>query len=133
YLARGAGLLGALFFLSTPMVGMNITTAGIDVAASALQFIAVLALIRALEEPEARQWLLVAGILTGLAAGCKYTYFPAIPVACIIIIWYRRRIAAFAIPATLMVLPFLARNIVFHHNPVYPFFATSLGVPRLTA
>ena len=133
FLAPGAGLLGALFFLSTPMVGMNIATAGIDVAASALQFVAIFALIRALEEPESPQWLLLAGILTGIAASCKYTYLPAIPIACILIIWHRRRVAAFAISATLMVLPFFARNVVFHHNPVYPFFATSLGVPRLTA
>jgi len=148
YLIRGAGVLGAVFFLSIPLVGMNVTTAGIEVAVSALQFLAIYTLIRALadahEEPAAGQWLRLAGVFTGLTASCKYTCLPAIPLACLIIVWWKRRgeaqewkkivryVALFAIPAVLIVVPYFARNVVFHRNPVYPFAGTFWGEPRLT-
>ncbi|HYR90209.1 MAG TPA: glycosyltransferase family 39 protein [Terriglobia bacterium] len=127
YFARRAGLLGALMFLSMPLVGTSITSAGIDLAWTALQFLAAFALCRALEDVPGditlNRWLCLAGILTGLAASAKYTGLPAIPVACLLIFWRKRsfrQVAVFLIPASLMIFPYLARNVVFHRNPLYP-------------
>ena len=132
YFARRAGLLGALIFLSMPLVGTSITSAGIDVVWTALQFLAALALCRALEDVHdditLNRWLCLAGILTGLAASAKYTGLPAIPVACLLIIWRKRsfrQVAVFLIPASLMIFPYLARNVVFHQNPLYPVAAAN--------
>ena len=148
YLAPGAGILGGLFFLSTPLVGMNVITAGIDVAAAALQLLGVFALARGLtdseEEPAASRWLILAGIYTGLAASCKYTALPAIPLGCLLVIWWRqprkrqewkatgRQLALFAVSAILLVVPYFAKSFVFHRNPVYPIAGTFLGEPRIT-
>ena len=148
YLTPGAGMLGGLFFLSMPLVGMNATTAGTDIAVSALQSIAIFTLVRALvethEEPQTRHWLRLSGVFTGLTASCKYTCLPAIPVACAVIVWWKRyrerrewkaiarQVTIFAVPAVLVVIPYFVKNIIFHHNPVYPFAATFWGEPRLS-
>ena len=147
YLSQGAGLLGTLLFVSMPVVGFNVTTAGIDVASSALQFLAVFALTRALvdnhDEAAGRQWIRLAGILMGVAATCKFTSIPTIPIACSIIIWIRRQqrqewsyvfkqIAVFLLYAGLVMFPFYAKNVVFYGNPVYPLAGTFWGEPRVT-
>jgi len=146
YLSQNAGLLGTLIFISMPLVGLNAATAGIDVASSALQFLAVFALTRALTgdhgEPGTRQWIQLAGLFTGVAATCKYTSLLTIPVACIVIVWRRRQqrqqwqsvfrqLALFLAYAALFMLPFYMKNVVFHHNPVYPIAGTIWGEPRV--
>jgi hypothetical protein len=150
YLSPGAALLGGLLFVSMPMVGLNATTAGIDVASSALQFLAVFALTRAMAGDDENvigfscrptavgQWLRFAGILTGIAATCKYTSLATLPIACAIIIWKQRQrevkwrslfkqLAIFVAYAGLAMFPFYAKNLMFHHNPVYPITAGFWG------
>jgi hypothetical protein len=146
YLARNSGLLGMLLFVSIPLVGSNATTAGIDVASSVLQFLAVFALIRALaanqEEVPVKQWLRLAGLFTGIAATCRYTFLPSIPIACFAIAWTRKRqgqkwtavipqLRVFLIYAALVMFPFYLKNVVFHYNPVYPIAGMSWGQPRV--
>jgi hypothetical protein len=146
YLAQNAGLLGTLIFVSMPLVGINATAAGIDVASSAVQFLAVFALTRAVTgdrgEPGRHQWVRLAGLFTGVAATCKYTSLLAVPVACIVIAWARRRerqqwqsvfrqLGLFLVYATLFMLPFYMKNVVFHHNPVYPIAGGIWGDPRV--
>ncbi|HVO33536.1 MAG TPA: hypothetical protein VMU17_06445 [Elusimicrobiota bacterium] len=156
YLSPGAGLLSAVIFLSLPMVGINVVTAGIDVAWSALQFLAAYALIRALDiqsasgpgardtaAPARRRWYWLAGALAGYAASCKYLGFPYLPLAFAILIWRRRfddhaswttvarEAGHFTAAATLLVLPQLLKNVAFNHNPIYPFLGTHWGAPRL--
>jgi Dolichyl-phosphate-mannose-protein mannosyltransferase len=146
YLSQNAGLLGTLIFVSMPLVGFNATAAGIDVASSAMQFLAVFALTRALTgddgEPGTRQWIRLAGLFTGVAATCKFTSLPTILIACIVIAWRRRQerqqwqnvfrqLALFLVYAALFMLPFYMKNVVFHHNPVYPIAGTVWGEPRV--
>ena len=145
YLARNSALLGALLFLSMPLVVGNATTAGIDVASTTLQFLAVFALICALaddHEPESeRHWFCLAGLLTGAAVACRYTFLPSIPIACIAIVWLQirqgrksamvlRSLSIFLIYAGVVMFPFYFKNVVFHHNPVYPIAGTWWGEPR---
>jgi hypothetical protein len=146
YLAKGAGLLGTLLFISMPLVGVNAAAAGIDVASSVLQFLAVFALIRALvdehDDTSATEWTRLAGLLNGVAATCRYTCLPAIPIGCFLIVWNRRKQRSewstvfkqqrvFLIYAALAMLPFYVKNIVFHDNPVYPVGGMTWGVPRI--
>jgi len=146
YLAQNAGLLGTLIFVSMPLVGLNAAAAGIDVASSAVQFLAVFALSRALAghhgELETHQWLRLAGLFTGVAATSKYTSLLTIPVACIVIAWrgrrerrqwrsILRRLVVLVAYATLFMSPFYMKNVVFHHNPIYPIAGTILGEPRV--
>ncbi len=139
YLAHGAGVLGALFFFCMPVVGFTVSKAGMDVAWSALQFLAVFALTRALaedhDELQMRKWIRLAGLLTGLAASCKYVGFPAIAIAGLILFMKRRRtkeVLTFLVYASLFLSPYLVRNLVFYQNPVYPFGGTAIGDPKIT-
>jgi hypothetical protein len=82
----------------------------------------------------------LAGLLTGLAASCKYPGFVLVPLAAAIFLWqYRKRpsrealaeLMRFCIPAMLVLSPILIKNWVFHGNPVYPFAGTWWGEPRI--
>jgi hypothetical protein len=146
YLSQGAGLLGTLIFVSMPLVGVNATTAGIDVASSVVQFLGVFALTRALTtddgEAGTHQWMRLAGLFAGVAATCKYTSLATVPIACIVIACLRRQqrqpwqvvlrqVTLFLTYAAFFMLPFYLKNVVFHHNPVYPIAGTILGEPRV--
>ncbi len=159
YLRTGAGLISSALLLSTPLLGYNVTTAGMDVAWTYLQFVSVFALIRFLDQarpvpqPDAvapvaladqhRCWLILSGILAGLSASCKYPALPYIPLAALILLWQRRRVdhqpwsiilreeGLLIIPALAVVAPFLLRNLVFHGNPLYPFGGVHWGHPRI--
>jgi hypothetical protein len=148
YLAQGAGLLGTLVFLSMPIVSSIATTAGIDVASSALHFVALFAVIRMIaedhEDDAGKGWTQLAGLLTGIAATCKATSLPVIPLACLFIVWRQKqpsrnwtvvchRLGRFLIWAGLAAFPFYLKNIILYHNPVYPLAATHWGIPALSA
>lgn len=142
HLSPGSGILATLFFFGMPMIGYNLTTAGTDVAWSALQFAAAAVLVRALLGP-GRRFLRLAGALTGIAASCKYPAFPFIPIAGVLILWRRRGderlswkaslldLAHFLGPALLFVAPVLIKNAAFHGNPLYPFGGTFWGTPPI--
>jgi hypothetical protein len=142
FFGTASGWLAALLFLSMPMVAINATTAGTDVAGAFLLFASAVTLVLALESPTARAFQM-AGALTGIASGTKYPAFVFIPVACLLITWHFTRdekkpwrewlplVGQFTAGAILFVAPILIKNIVFHHNPLYPFGGTFLGHPRL--
>ncbi|MCL4869731.1 MAG: glycosyltransferase family 39 protein [Anaerolineae bacterium] len=72
-----------------------------------------------------RQPLMLAGIMAGFAMGMKYTSL-IVPIILILFIlkqdWRDWRAGlAFAVPAGLMVLPWLLKNWLLTGNPVYPF------------
>ena len=55
---RASGVIAAILFLSMPLVGLNVGTAGVDVAWSFFQFLGAYALARRLEGPRV-SWLRV--------------------------------------------------------------------------
>lgn len=142
FLSKGAGVIAALLFFSMPLVAINVTTAGMDVFWSFFVFIAAYALIRALSET-GHSWLWLAGFLTGLAASCKYQGLPFVPIAGLLIVWRRRwdehqgwnkvfkDLAHFLVPAILVLMPYLIKNVIFHHNPLYPFGGMVWGIPKI--
>ncbi len=80
-----------------------------------------------------RRWLVLSGILGGFAAGIKYTgvLTPAL-LGLGVLLWPRPRplrerggdVAALALPAFLVFLPWLAKNYFFTGgNPVFPFLS----------
>jgi 4-amino-4-deoxy-L-arabinose transferase-like glycosyltransferase len=147
YLSTGAGLLGTLIFVTMPIVAGVAGTAGIDVASGALQFLALFALILAIAETRddstERGWIRLAGLLTGVAATCKFTSVSTIPIAWALILARHikkgqtgktalRAAWSFLLYAALAMFPFYLKNAVFYHNPVYPVAGTSWGTPRVT-
>jgi 4-amino-4-deoxy-L-arabinose transferase-like glycosyltransferase len=78
-------------------------------------------------------WLVIGGVLAGMAMGIKYTSF-MLPVLCLplILIWESggwRRIASaskFAFPALIVAAPWYLRNWLVMGNPFYPFLFKGL-------
>jgi hypothetical protein len=148
FCSRHAGVFGTLCFLSMPVAGFKVMTAGVDIAWTALQVLAAFALIRALtydgEESVGLKWLRLAGILTGLAASCKYNSLAAIPIGSVMIAWKKwpqrqrdwwplfKHLRVFTVYVCIVLLPFFFKNAVFRHNPIYPVAGTFWGTPRLT-
>jgi 4-amino-4-deoxy-L-arabinose transferase-like glycosyltransferase len=147
YLSPGAGVMAGVIFFSIPMVGFNISTAGIDVGWTFFQFLAMFALIRSLEyEPVSgphRSWTIVAGLFMGLAMSCRYLGWLALPLACTVIYVHRvfneqrasrgaiQEMGWFAGAAVLVSVPWLMKNLFFHGNPIYPLGGMWLGWPTI--
>ncbi len=115
---RSAGLL----VLASPVVGIDAASAYNDVALSAVLF-AVFWVMERWRQEECDRLLWVAGLMAGLAFAIKYTAFLAVPYAMLClgrrVSW--ARLARITSAATVMVAPWLLKNLAFTGNPVAPF------------
>jgi hypothetical protein len=139
-LSRAAAWPAVLVLLSMPMVALLAGWAYNDLALAFYQLAAVYALLRSRPEaPEGEfhpRWLLLSGLLAGLAMGLKYTGFVTPLLIGLILAWrlvksgrfYQnlRLLLYFAIPAGLVALPWYLKNLAFTGNPVYPFLFEGL-------
>jgi hypothetical protein len=135
--------LAAALFLSVPQVAWEATTAYIDLGTALFQFLALYALVNGVtrwrgdagKRPPIAWWSL-AGAMSGWAMGTKYTAlipFGFLLLAAGVWSWSRTRgeepVAPRARAWCLMALlgvaiasPWYIRNVLWTHNPVYPFF-----------
>ncbi len=80
-----------------------------------------------------RRWYVLAGLLTGLSCGFKYTAIPLVALPLLTLLWIgednadgravRRRLAgglAFATAAVAAFAPWAIKNLAMTHNPVFP-------------
>ena len=135
---RGAGLPAAAIFYTMPVVALNSAWAYVDMGVTLYTLLAVLCVWCWWKEGRNR-WLLLGGILVGLALGTKYTGAVSIPVlgAAILVrpLWrgdvslQRAMRGAFllVLVACLVASPWLVRNWVQWGDPVYPFGAAWFG------
>ena len=111
-----------LLVLASPVVGIDAASAYNDVALSAVLF-AVFWVMERWRQEECDRLLWVAGLMAGLAFAIKYTAFLAVPYAMLClgrrVSW--ARLARITSAATLMVAPWLLKNLAFTGNPVAPF------------
>ena len=112
-----AGAAAGLFVMLSPVVMVDGASAYIDVALAALLF-AVFYLCEIDAPP------LVTGLLAGYCFTVKYTAFVAVVYVLLRYLMRRRwrHILVAAVPATLIIVPWLARNWLWYGNPVSPFF-----------
>jgi hypothetical protein len=123
-----AALFGAILVFASPVVGMDGASAYNDAAVATLLF-AVFYLLQVWDKNQCRNLLILIGLLCGFAYGVKYTACLVLPLA-VGFVWWRlphraRRLRAFlalALPALLMMAPWLLRNWIWLGNPVAPFF-----------
>jgi hypothetical protein len=115
-----AGLCAAFLVFASPLMGVDGSSAYIDVAVAAIVF----TLFQLLEGGP----LFAVGMLAGFAFGAKYTAFVAVPYA----LWRYRRLTV-AVVAALFLLPWLVKDAVWFHNPVAPFFNHYFPNPYVTA
>jgi hypothetical protein len=134
-----AGAAACLLVFASPLVGVDASSAYNDVAVAAIAFTLFALLERWREQPSARL-LLAAGLLAGFGYAAKYTAWPGLLYACAVPLFagkfplrFRLRQAALAAAAgSLLVLPWMAKNYLWLHNPVSPFFNHWFPNPYIT-
>jgi hypothetical protein len=123
-----AGACGAVLVFASPVVGIDGTSAYVDLAVAAIVF-AVFYLLRIWEsEPDGRLLILI-GLLAGFAYSAKYTAAVVIPYALGFVVWKNRsRQTPLLRPllvvsgcALLMMLPWILKNWIWLGNPLSPF------------
>lgn len=123
-----AGWVACVIFLSTPMTIYNVVKAAVDVGSSFFILLSVCGLMIHLAEreanPESTSWMTLSAVFCGLAMGVKYTNWPLLPVLLLSLAWLgspRARLIRFAAISGCLVLPWVLRNVVLYHNPIFPF------------
>ncbi|MDX1616184.1 MAG: glycosyltransferase family 39 protein [Candidatus Promineifilaceae bacterium] len=117
--------------LSAPMVLELGTWAYNDLALSFFSLAGLHSLLawRTGRGKQARRWLILAGLMSGLTMGLKYTSF-VVPMALgtLLVYWLRHeprrlivRLTILAVVTLLVAAPWYGKNLVLSGNPVYPF------------
>jgi len=143
YAGVTAGLAACVIFLGMPMTGLNLGTTGVEVGAAWFSLLAAYALFlfTARETAAAGPFdrtLLLAGILAGLAGGTKYTSLFAVVAGLALLLLRRpaeggrglpavKQALVFGAVAGLVFSPWMVKNLVFHGNPLYPYFHGLFG------
>lgn len=142
FLSPKAAWPAVTIFASMPMVGTLAGWAYNDLALAFYQIASLYASIKTQNPGLGPQnsklktrWLVLSGILSGLALGLKYTAFVAPLTVGVLLLWcsWRGRrnpitpLLAFATPAVLVALPWYIKNWAFTDNPVYPFLYGLFG------
>lgn len=118
-----AGMTAALLTYVAPVVGIDGTSAYIDVAVAAIVF-GTFYLLQLWDENREPRVLIAVGLLAGYAYAAKYTAFVMLPFALGYVLWRTRRLAPLATVAAfgaLMIAPWMIRDGVIFRDPVYPF------------
>ena len=118
-----AGAAAAFLVYASPVVGIDGTSAYVDVAAAAITF-SVFYWIEIWDEVPDDRLLIPAGLLTGYAYAAKYTAFAIFFYAAGFVWWRRRSLRPALTIAGLALLtagPWMFKNGVVFHNPVAPF------------
>jgi hypothetical protein len=135
-----AGLGAALLVFSSPLVGIDGTSAYNDVALAAIAF-TLFHLLELWDAGRAPRLLIAIGLLAGFAYAAKYTAWLATPYA-IGWVFFRSRqgpsgrawknAAMVAACASFAILPWMLKNWIWVHNPVAPFFNSWFPNPYVT-
>jgi hypothetical protein len=126
-----AATLAALLVFVSPVVGIDGSSAYVDVALAFAGFACFYCLEIWADQPgHGTRMLVVAGLMAGFAFSVKYTGAAVIAFAAIYVairgrqsgprLW--RPMVALLLPAFLMAAPWLIKNWIFVDNPVSPFF-----------
>jgi hypothetical protein len=131
-------LLAAVLFVSIPTAATIAAWAYVDLALAFYEFMAFFAVVNWLETPRNSRWVLVAGILSGMAMSVKYTGLTSLVVACVLVLVaalrtrvnYRLLLAGLAILIVVAVAfagPWYLKNLAYTGNPIYPYLFGGRG------
>ncbi|MBI2192631.1 MAG: glycosyltransferase family 39 protein [Planctomycetes bacterium] len=145
-----AGFVAALVFLISPWFTRSAIKAYDTLALSLYAFLAVYAFYRHVQSPDAQakptlRWLALAAVTAGLAMGTKYPafLFVGMPLALATAAFgiarktpapaLGRQLALAALIPLLLVSPWLIKNAVHTHNPIYPLLGNLFPGPEWDA
>ena len=136
------GLLGALFFLSIPIIVKLSITAYVDLGLVFFSFAALFYFLKWIENRFRLRYLIISAISCGLALGTKYNGLIVFFLLTLFVPFIYSRFsreqgvpaykgighsAAFFMLAFLIFSPWMIRNYIWTGNPVYPLYQTWLG------
>jgi hypothetical protein len=118
-----AGAAGAVLTFASPVVGVDGSSAYVDVATAAILF-GVFYWTEIWDEQRGLRLLIPVGLLAGYAYAAKYTAFPIGIYALGFVAWRSRRLRPVLLVAgcgLIMAGPWIARNWIWYQNPLAPF------------
>ena len=143
YLARRLsptyGLLGAFFYVSTPVVLRLNHLAYVDLGLIFYSTAALLCLLGWLEKTQARRWLILAGLSAGFAMATKPNGLLAFLLLTLLLVFALGKekergvgqvlgwVFLFAVLALVSFSPWVMKNVVQTGNPLFPFLTDLFG------
>lgn len=130
WLGKREAWLSAVVLLGMPTLPIWAAFAYIDLGWATFEFLAACALVRWWQDHSDR-WLVMAGLMVGLAMGSKYTGvagFAALGVMVAVLAWRQglpqllRCASLFAGVAILVASPWYLKNWLWFGNPIYPLY-----------
>jgi hypothetical protein len=118
-----AGVAAAFLVYASPVVGIDSTSAYIDVAVAAVVF-SVFYWLEIWDETRADNALIPVGLLAGFAYAAKYTAAVALIYALGFVLWRSRSLKPalkIAALSAVMILPWMVKDWIVVGNPVAPF------------
>ncbi len=126
--------LTLLVFYTIPSVFVNSHMAYNDLTMTLYTFLAVYAFVNWFNRKQT-SWIVLCGVLSGLAVATKYSGLFLPFLGCLGILWTCQRnnstinnalglLAIFVLCAVITGIPFYAKNMILTGNPLYPFFST---------
>ena len=132
YFSLRIGLLAALLFLASPIVGYLFQTAYVDLGLALFVFLSLYAFYNWTESGH-RGWLILTAVFSGLSLGTKYTGLLAVVLVSGGCLWLRSRASRSPISVralltylaitALVFVPWSIKNAVLVGNPVAPFLS----------
>ena len=129
-----AGACASLLVFASPAVGVDGTSAYIDVAVAAVAF-ALFWLLQLWDETRAPRLLIAVGLVAGFAYAAKYTAWLAVPYAVGFVAWKSRRLRDVLVVgacAAVLIAPWMLKNWLWVQNPVAPFYNAWFPNPYFT-
>lgn len=131
YFGKMPAYLSIAIFLTTPLITSEMSVAMVDVGLAFFFLLGLMALFLWSDSAgKEGKWLWVAGIFAGIQAGCKYqgVYGLIALFVCLIFMQlgtlspkaFVKATFYFLTLAFLLLLPWLIKNVIMVHNPVYP-------------
>lgn len=130
-----AGKVGALLFMSAPLVVWEAGAAYADITTAMYLLLGVYAILN-WEETGDRTWLVIAGIVSGFALGTKMLALVPIAALCLWVLWTGKTkgwgkglkwTALVGLLAAVIGAPWYIKTYLYTGNPVYPFFYNIFG------
>lgn len=130
-------LLGALFFLTIPVIIRLSSTVYVDLGLIFFSFASLLFMLHWVESNFSPRYLLIAAVFCGLALGTKYNGLVSFFLLAVIVAFVFARYhagqrwaqakavgwcAVFIVVSLLVFSPWMARNVAWTGNPVYPLY-----------
>jgi len=140
FLGSEGGWIAAAILVGMPIIPVWAGLAYIDMGWALYEFLGVYAAILWAARDQ-RRWLVLAGLMIGLALGSKYLAFGGAAAIGLWILWHTRAqgwrtilVSAmlFGGTALLVSAPWFVKNWWWLGNPVYPYFGSSVGMSLAT-